>query len=116
MIPPALATEIRQRLAEGMGVQEISALLAVPMADVQEVHDRTAAAPRDHRLDSLLDTGEASHNAATRRLAARTRSHVDQLRRQVAEEAKERKLRAEVDRLTAALALARQELKMEKAR
>lgn len=118
MIPPALAVEIEERLRAGEGVREISADLAVPMSDVQQVRDRmvATAAPRDHRLMSLLDAGDDSHNAATRRLAARTRAHVEQLRRTVAEEARERELRTEVDRLTAALAVARQELKKEKAR
>lgn len=118
MIPPALAAEIEDRLRSGEGVKEISADLAVPMTDVQHVRDRmvATAAPRDHRLASLLDEGDKSFRPATRRMAARARAMVDDLRRQVVIEAKERDLRAEVDRLSAALAAAREELKMEKAR
>lgn len=113
MIPPALTAEVERRLRQGAGVREISAELAVPMGDVQEVRDRmvATAAPRDHRLDSLLDAGDASHRPATRRLAARARALIDELRDRVAAETEERRLQAEVDRLSAALGQARAALK-----
>lgn len=118
MIPPALAVEIEDRLRSGEGVKEISADLAVPMTDVQQVRDRmvATAAPRDHRLMALLDEGDKSHRAATRRLSARARAIVDDLRTQVAAEAKERDLMAEVDRLSAQLNKAREALREERAK
>lgn len=113
MIPPPLSAEIEHRLARGEGVKEISADLAVPITDVQQVRDRmvATAAPRDHRLETLLDAADASGRHATRQLAARTRGLVDRLRHLVAEEAEERKLQAEVDRLSAALDKARAALR-----
>lgn len=113
MIPQHYTREIEDRLTKGEGVREISVRLAVPTTEVQAIRDRmvATAAPRDHRLDSLLDAGDASHRPVTRRLAQRTRVLVDQLREQVATDKHEADLRQKVEQLVKSLADAREQLK-----
>lgn len=110
---PALAGEIVRRLQMGQGVKQISADLSVPITDVQGVRDRLVAttAPRDHRLDSLLDAGDASSRPATQRLSARTRELVDRLRTQVAADRYEADLREKAEQLRQSLSEVNAELK-----
>jgi hypothetical protein len=112
-MPPQYVREVEDRLVKGEGVKEISARLAIPMTEVQAVRDRmvATAAPRDHRLDSLLEAGDASHRHATRQLSAKTRKLVDQLREQVAVDKREQDLRDKVDELSRSLTAARAELR-----